>query len=350
MTTAAKRWMRRVRAPLEVAGIKLGMAIVPRLPRRVLLGLARSFGTLGYVFSPSLRRLGFANLDVAFGSTLSPREKRTILKRSMRNFSLVLLDLFWFSRHARERMERYVQVAPSLVRLEEATGPVVGLTAHYGNWEMAGRRFGMTKRGLMSVAMPVKNATAGRLLQQARECTGQCIVERQGALKKLIRHLRANGTVGLLLDQNTKPSEGGIFVHFFGKPATISPAAGSLALATGADIVFAHFLPDANGHYLGEAPRWITAAEIAALPRADAIAILSQRIAGFYEEAIRLHPDYWLWSYKRWRYIPDGTPAAGFPSYAQPVPAPPGKDSAVDPSPRPVASSPSPTPKETPHA
>ena len=47
-------------------------------------------------------------------------------------------------------------------------------------------------------------------------------------------------------------------------------------------------------------------------------AALTQRITGFYEEAIRARPDCWLWSYRRWRHIPEGTMSDGFPSYAKP--------------------------------
>ena len=314
-----KRLLRRLRAPFETALVRLGMALVPRIPRRGILALARFLGTCA-TLAPHLRHLARANLDLAFGDTLTPREKARIHKKSLQNFALVLLDLFWFARKSRDRIARHVKLAPSLQRAVDFTGPLVGVTGHFGNWELVGRTFGMTPRGILSVAKPLKNPAVDRLLRQAREDTGQRIVERDGALKKLIRCLRSNGLVGLLLDQNTKPEEGGVFVPWFGTPATISPAAARLAAATGADIAFAHFLPDARGDYLGEASGWLTAAEIKTLTP-DAI---DRRIAHFYETAIRLRPECWLWAYKRWRWIPPNTPpTTPFPYYAKPLQPPP---------------------------
>ena len=317
-TMARKKspWL-RLRQALEAPAMRLGLALVPRLPRGAVLALARGLGTAAYLFSARTRRLGLANLDLAFGAAKAPAEKRRILRESLRNFSLTMLDLLWFSRHSEARMARWLAVTSGMRDAMANRVARVGVTGHFGNWELIGRYWALAAGGLTSVAMPLKNPAVGELLRAARELTGQQIVEREGALKKLVRCLRAGGTVGLLLDQNTAPDEGGTFADFFGKPASVSPAAGSLASLTGAEIIFAYDLPQPDGTYLGEMPHRIPAAEIATLDRATAAQELTQRITGFYEEAIRAHPECWLWSYKRWRHVPPGTPKDGFPYYAK---------------------------------
>lgn len=316
---------KKIRKALEAPFTRLGLAVVPRLPRRAVLGLARVMGCAGYALSARSRRLGLANLDLAFGNTKTPAEKRRILRRSLQVFALTLLDLLWFSRDSARRMARWFVAAPSLEAAMARRVAQVGVTGHFGNWEFLGRYWSLRAGGTMSVAMPLKNPAVDRLLQGARQNTGQFIVPREGALKALVRHLRGGGTVGLLLDQNTAPREGGIFVEFFGRPVAVSPAAGMLAPLTGAEIVYACALPQPDGTYLGVAPHVIPAAEIAALDREHAARELTQRITGFYEESIRTRPECWLWSYKRWRYIPAGVPPAGFPFYARPIPPPPGE-------------------------
>jgi lauroyl/myristoyl acyltransferase len=42
---------------------------------------------------------------------------------------------------------------------------------------------------------------------------------------------------------------------------------------------------------------------------------LSQRLLDFCEDLIRRQPEYWLWSYKRWKHCPT-TDLTGFPFYA----------------------------------
>jgi KDO2-lipid IV(A) lauroyltransferase len=309
-------WL-RLRQALEAPAMRLGLAVVPRLPRGAVRWLARRLGDAAYLVSARSRRLGLANLDLAFGAAKTPAEKRRILRASLRNFSLTMLDLLWFSRHSEARMARWFDVAPVLEAAMANPVARVGVTGHFGNWELMGRYWALAAGRLTSVAMPLKNPAVGELLREARELTGQQIVEREGALKKLVRALRGGGTVGLLLDQNTDPDEGGTFADFFGKPASVSPAAGVLASMTGAEIIFAYALPRPDGTYRGELPHVIPAAEIAAMDRATAAQELTQRITGFYEEAIRAHPECWLWSYKRWRHVPPGMPKDGFPYYAK---------------------------------
>ena len=302
--------------------MRLGLAAIPRLPRRAVLALARALGSAAYVLSARSRRLGLENLDLAFGDTKTPAEKRRILRESLRNFSLTMLDLLWFTRDSAPRMERWFAASPALEAAMARRVARVGVTGHFGNWELMGRYWALRTGSIMSVAMPLKNPAVDAILQKARQVTGQQIVAREGALRKLVRFLRDGGTVGLLLDQNTAPEEGGVFADFFGKPASVSAVAGILAPMTGAEIIVGYALPRADGTYRGEMPHWVPAEEIAALDRKGAAQELTQRITGFYEEAIRTRPDCWLWSYKRWRYIPAGMAAEGFPDYAKPLGGP----------------------------
>ena len=309
-------WL-RCRQALEAPFTRLGLAVIPRLPRGAVLGLARVVAEIGYVCSAQTRRMGLVNLDLAFGDSKTPAEKRRILRESLRNFALVLLDLLWFSRDSAARMDRWFKAGPSMVASLAKPAAHVGVTGHFGNWELTGRYWAWRTGKMMSVAMPLKNPAVDVLLQQARQHDGQIVIPREGALRKLVKFLKDGGTVGLLLDQNTAPAEGGVFVEFFGKPVAVSPAAGMLAPLTGADILFGYALPQPDGTYLGETPRAIAPAEIAALDRKTAMMELTQRVTAFYEEAIRARPECWLWSYRRWRYIPPGVPRDGFPYYAK---------------------------------
>jgi Kdo2-lipid IVA lauroyltransferase/acyltransferase len=309
---------KRCRQALEAPLTRAGLAVVPRLPRGAVLALARALGSATYAFSARSRRIGLENLDLAFGDTKSAGEKRAILRRSLQNFAMVVLDLLWFARDAEGRMARWFEAAPSLDKSLSSRVARVGVTGHFGNWELMGRYWALRSGQLMSVAMPLKNPAVDALLRRARENNGQLIVPREGALKKLVRHLRGGGTVGLLLDQNTSPEEGGVFADFFGKPVAVSPAAGILAPMTGAEIMFAYALLRPDGSYLGEVSHVVSPGEIAALGKAEAARELTRRITQFYEEAIRARPECWLWSYKRWRNVPAGASPEGFPSYAKP--------------------------------
>ena len=320
--TPLQKFRRRLRAPFEAALARLAILLVPALPRRALLALARLLARLGYALSPSTRRIGLENLAIVFPDLPLPRRK-AILLASLRNFALAILDLFWFARRTQERMAALLTISDDLRALAEAPIPRIGLTAHLGNWELVGRYWGSLPGGLLSVAMPVKNTTVDVLFKALRANTGQRIIPPAYALRHMLRHLVANHAVGLLLDQCTPPWRGGVFVPFFGLPASISPIVGPLAQTARATVFFAYALPNPDGSYRAILTRSVPSDQIDAiagnLPREEAALRVAAAVARWYEEDIRKYPEAWLWSYKRWHHIPAGADPAPFPSYAKPV-------------------------------
>ena len=68
------------------------------------------------------------------------------------------------------------------------------------------------------------------------------MIDKQRGLKEIMRHLKQNHTVGIVIDKNTTAEEG-LLVDFFGRPARTTPVAALLARAGGAGP--AHSLPAA---------------------------------------------------------------------------------------------------------
>jgi len=303
-----------IRGPLETALTRIGFLVLPRLPRRVILLLAKTFGWFAYHFSRRLNRVGFTNLDIAFHDEKTKREKKRILRQSYQSFALVLMDTFWFSRNTSSRINRWVSFTPSFDVLFQPK-PHICVTAHYGNWEVLG--MAVTERGypLHSVAKRLKNPKVDAMFIEARHKNGQKIVRRDGAVRTLLRILMQQGKVGLVMDQNTKMSEGGQFVPFFGLPVLVSTTVAGLALKTGADIVVGIMTPQPDGSYLGDHAVEIPIAPYLSWENANAVTEVTRRITEELERILRLQPEHWLWTYKRWKYVPSGEDPEKFPFY-----------------------------------
>jgi lauroyl/myristoyl acyltransferase len=308
-----------VRARLEILLTRLGLLLIPCLPRRAVLGLARAAGWCAFVCAVHLRRVGYANLDLAFGESLSPARKRAILCGAFRSFALVVLDTLWLSRDTRRRVE-------ALVRFDEGFRDLfvrraqICVTCHMGNWEALGLAFGVRGFPLASVAAPLANPAVDAMFNRMREATGQVVIPVRGALRSLVRTLREVGKVALLLDQNTKPSEGGVFVDFFGLPVPVASTAAALALRTGAEVYVGACIPMPDGTYRAPAPRLIPP-PVDGAERGDSERAMTAAIAKGIEDLVRAHPEHWLWMYKRWKHVPPGGDRARFPFYAKPPPA-----------------------------
>jgi KDO2-lipid IV(A) lauroyltransferase len=110
--------------------------------------------------------------------------------------------------------------------------------------------------------------------------------------------LARGAMVGILLDQNASRREG-IFVPFFGRPASTSRAMALLAVRTGAPVlpIFARRQPDGRHRVIIRPPL----APPTANDREAAIVDLTARCAAVIEAAIREAPEQWLWMHGRWR-------------------------------------------------
>jgi Kdo2-lipid IVA lauroyltransferase/acyltransferase len=305
---------RGIRQVLETALARAAGAAIGSLPRPAVTGLSRFLGACGYALAPGLRRIGMANLDLVFGGSKSAAEKRRILRMSFRNIALVALDLFWFSRNTREKIGRHVSAGGEM-KEGLARTPMICLTGHLGNWEVLGCAIAAGGHSLASVATPLKNPEVDRMLVAMRSAAGQQVIRRRGAVREMLRVLRSGGRVALLLDQNTKIKEGGVFVDFFGVPATVSPAAAALALRSGSCLGFGFCVPDGRG-YRVIVPGILNPGDVKGLPEDEAVTELTRRITGIYERVIREHPEGWLWMYKRWKHIKPGDDVGRYPFYA----------------------------------
>ena len=95
-----------------------------------------------------------ANLDLVYGETKTKAEKEQILLQSYQNFSLMAVDLLWFSFNPHSRLEKWVHLDPKSENLREQ-GALVLQTGHFGNWEVTGKAACAKGTPLMSVAAPL---------------------------------------------------------------------------------------------------------------------------------------------------------------------------------------------------
>lgn len=305
---------RFVRYNLEIMGLLAGYILIPLLPRRLVVSLANLLGRCAYSVATRDRQTAEANVRVAFGKKMPDEEVARIARGSFQCFALVLLDLFWFSIFSKGRTNKYVRIDPGY-DWSFGDRPFVYLSAHFGNWEVLGLATAIRAGRLLSVAAPLKNVFADRLLKGMRKGTGQRIISKHGAVRGLIKELKDGGKVALVMDQNTLPDDGGCFVDLFGVPAPVSMAAASLVLHAKCDAAFVCGIPDGKGYYDATVIDRFAADDCRDMSQVE----LTARIAASLEKAVRMHPSLWLWSYKRWKFIPAGAQLDKFPFYSRPV-------------------------------
>jgi KDO2-lipid IV(A) lauroyltransferase len=264
--------------------------------------LGRRLGDLACVVFRSRRRLALANLAQAFPE-LTPKARRDLCRRSWQHLGLVFVELCaLLSRPLDDLLSRItVEGREHLDRAMSKHGRLLALSGHLGNWEVLSVAHRLTPYPLAVVVRPLDSPWLNPLAERLRLRTGVELIDKRGALRPILSTLSQGGMVGILLDQNTARSEG-VFVPFFGRPASTSRSVALLAVRTGAPIVPIFARREGGGRH-----RIIVQPALdppKASEREAAIAELTARCAEVIEAAIREAPEQWLWMHNRWRTRP----------------------------------------------
>ncbi len=312
---------KHLRFRVEAGALRLLAWLIPKFSRRTVLRLSYGLGWLAYHVLRQERRIARANLDTAFGDSKSAAEKERIARVSVQNFVATLLGLFWSPRLTQAVIEETVEFDPeSLQRLREiqARGKgIVGITMHYGDWELLGLAMAFYGIPMTVVQDATRNAALGEILGRLRAVSGNRIIPNHRAAAKLMKSLKRGEFIALLIDQYVARRHGGEWLIFFGLAVSNTPAIGWLALRTGAPIVpfVSHPLPGGRMR-IACGPEIDYAAGTD--PETGAHAINQKCLEGC-ENVIRERPEYWLWSYKRWKARPTSEQGR-YPNYSRYVP------------------------------
>ena len=296
--------------PVEIACVGTAIALIPRLSRRRVLAVAHWLGGVAMRLDRRGARYMAANLDLIFGPAADPEERRLQMRRIWDHSALVTVDCFWFLRDTHRRVTEWVEIDDTLKAISRGTEGCAAITAHLGNWELAAHAMCEDGRKLTSVFAPIGTPYTQKKLLASREVSGQHLVPKQGAVLSLLRCYRHKQIIGLLLDQYTKVTEGGMFVDILGVPAPISRIAGTIHSRCGCPLFVAACLHLGDGRY-----RAMTFAHLpggSGLSEEDTTRWLADQMS----KMILKYPEQWLWMYRRWRHIRPGDDPARYPFYA----------------------------------
>ncbi len=303
-----------VRKRLEYVLYRMMAAVVPHLPRPVMVFLARRMGYIYYLFDKRVRVAGQENLR----RFLPEADARHVLREGARLQSVALLDALWAPRLTPARARKYFHVAPEdealLAKLRDEGRGIVLATAHFGSWEMLNVAAGaMGLPNATVIAREINNPHVDRHMRAQRESTGNKIVHREQAAMACVGALRRGEIVCSVIDMAVRPNEGGVFADFFGLPVMTSGALPFFAHRKRAPLFFMVAKPENKGlRYRLDVTR---------IPldydgdRETEVRGALQRMNDLLQQQIEEMPEAWIWGYKRWKWRP-GEFRGPYPSYS----------------------------------
>lgn len=126
-------------------------------------------------------------------------------------------------------------IAPTLALQIERPGGMILVTGHYGNWEVGGFTLARLGMPVVAIARPLDNAYLDKYIRSIREAAGLKIVDKGGASGPSQEVLEKGGWVCFVADQDA--GKRGVFVDFFGRPASTFRTIALLALSYNVPIV-----------------------------------------------------------------------------------------------------------------
>jgi Kdo2-lipid IVA lauroyltransferase/acyltransferase len=285
--------------------LRLFVCVIQAMPLTVGQKLASGLAWVVYRVDKRHRMVALDNLRHAFKGQYSDAELDCMVRAVFRHFCTLLIEIIHLPRciHA-NNWRTYLQMphGRKLVDVLLSDRSVMFVTSHFGNWELAGFINGALGFKTFAIARTLDNPFVDRFLRvRFREKSGQQILSKDGDFDRIQQVLSEGGALATLGDQDA--GQRGLFVDFFGRPASTHKAIALLALEhdtpllvigtakIGWPLCYAHYLEDA-----------IYPEDYRDQP--DAVRQITQRYTEALERLVRRHPEQYFWLHRRWKHQP----------------------------------------------
>jgi len=304
---------RQLRYLAEYSAFQCLLFIVKSLPVSATIIMANTLAwTIVNILPRRASRYDVArdNLRIAFGEDLSDTEIHRIVTGMWQHLFRMVCEMVQLPR--KFRLATCAEVLDFENRNECVQAicsgrPVICLGGHFGNWEISVHTFGHFGFPMGVVARDLDNPWLHDWFRRYRESSGHTLISKAGAGADVSDIMHRGGMVSMLCDQDAGRT--GLFVDFFGKPASTFKSIALLALQYNALIVVggAWRLPESQQ----KGARWVrfclsTQDIIDPLEYQDANGVerLTQRFTTSLEQLIRKAPEQYFWVHRRWKSVP----------------------------------------------
>jgi KDO2-lipid IV(A) lauroyltransferase len=285
------------------------MRVMEAVPLRVRAALFELVMLLVWAVDAKHRKIGRINLRIAFPE-MEDREAARIIRLCYQRMGTAAAEFVHLPKMDARYVEEHIRIegVEHLRRSEQERGlGVLGMTAHFGNWEVASHAYGTAVAPMAFIVRPLAEPAWDRIVAERRECVGNRVIRKFDSAKAVMREIRRGTMVGILIDQNVDRHKG-VLVDFFTKKAYTTDGIARMALALRTNIhpAFLFRNPEKKFHHTLRFGPPIPMDPAA--PREEEVLRLTRQCNEELEKAIREDPTQWLWFHRRWKTRPPGEP------------------------------------------
>ena len=289
----------------EYVAVRLFFGILGIFPLTTSMRIGKGFAGLVFRLFPKLHKTGRRNLEIAMPE-LSTEEQEKILRGTFLSLGRHLGFIAHLRKFTAENVQEIVEVVgkENFYKAYEDERGMLFFTGHFGSWEVFNLLSPAYGYKMNILVRRLDNPLVESYVNQMRTRFGNLTIDKRQSARTMFRLLQDGKILGILADLNVQEREG-VFVDFFGIPASTTTSIAKLALRTNSIVLpaFAVWNKEKQKYVVHlESPLEY---EKTSDNKKD-IEKLTQDITKVVEQYVRKYPEQWLWIHKRWNTRPEG--------------------------------------------
>lgn len=304
--------MKAIRHRFEFLVFQFFVCVIDCLSPRATAAIAHALATvIHYALPRKLTRYTVARDNVvrAFGDKYTEREIEILVYQMWVHLFRTVAETVQAPRKLHLHSYRQIVQFADFTRTNEAICSgrrVLMLGGHFGNWEIGTALFGLWGFPMGIIAREMDNPYLHEWFRKQREITGHRMLLKSGDFDEMVALLQKGGNLGMLCDQDAGPR--GVFVDFFGSPASTFKSIALLAIEYDALVMVGYSIRLPDQFKTQKWSRFEVGCEAVIDPReltsSDPVGEITRQFTNALERAIRRAPEQYFWIHRRWKSEP----------------------------------------------
>ena len=173
---------------------------------------------------------------------------------------------------------------------------VILLSGHYNNWEWLGAKIStFYEPQFVAIYKKLNNKVFDIFIRNYRKKFGGEIVNMEDSYRYFIKNKNEQKIIGIIADQNPVINDKTKWIPFFNKKVPVYFGAENLAKKLNCPIIFCNMQFNNNMYT-------ISFEVLSENPNENSTGEITTKYFKLLEKQIKLQPERWLWSHRRWRH------------------------------------------------
>jgi Kdo2-lipid IVA lauroyltransferase/acyltransferase len=290
---------------IEYIAVRSIFGFIGMFPLKTSMKIGKTMGNILASLVPKLKKTANRNLEIALPD-LFDDEKSKILHGCLQSLGRQLGLVSHFKKFSYDDVQTLVEFeGREIFEKTHAQGKGMLLfTGHFGSWEVFNLLPPAFGYPINVLVRRIDNPKVEAFVDSFRTFFGGKTIDKAKSARAMFRLLENGEMLGVMADLNAQEREG-VFVDFFGVPASTTTSIARLALKTDAIVmpVFAVWNEEKQKYVVHfEPPIEFAKGE----NDEENVQILTQKVTNVVEKYVRKYPEQWMWIHKRWNTRPKG--------------------------------------------